>query len=272
MHQKPYSIAKTGMLLCKCKDRSIDNFDLQKIKYWLEENHPNTIIGSLEALCYKPKEIRSFIKKNGLKKIIFAACRDYEEFFNEIANKENLKHNDVKNFDIIGQFLPFDMREEGIEKAKILLSSIIQKINVLPEMQEDNTYPTVLPKKGKISRRSFLKSLKVLRYKTVPQIKHDLCSGHDGCDFCIKICPERALLRGGKKVQINYSKCVSCGICVFSCHREAIIFPPFSQVTLDETVRALATANPGFLEPRILLFTCVQMSGIFSEPAFNVRA
>ncbi len=47
------------------------------------------------------------------------------------------------------------------------------------------------------------------------------CCCDGACTGCVEACPTGALTRG-KKVEIDYDKCLACGACVSACKHEAI--------------------------------------------------
>ena len=47
------------------------------------------------------------------------------------------------------------------------------------------------------------------------------CGCNCGCHGCVENCPVGAIKRG-KKVEVDNSKCISCGMCVSSCLYGAI--------------------------------------------------
>jgi len=70
-----------------------------------------------------------------------------------------------------------------------------------------------------------------------------------------------------RKLQIDASKCESCAICAVACPRQAISFPLYSLTQIDEEMRSLISANSGFLQPRIILFTCSGGVSLLNELA-----
>jgi len=52
-----------------------------------------------------------------------------------------------------------------------------------------------------------------------PMLNEAKCTN---CLFCWIWCPEPAILRGPKKVAIDYSYCKGCGICAVECPVKAI--------------------------------------------------
>lgn len=52
------------------------------------------------------------------------------------------------------------------------------------------------------------------RVKTKPVINHEKCNM---CLFCWIFCPDAAIVRGEKSVDVDYEHCKGCGICATEC-------------------------------------------------------
>jgi len=258
---------KMGVLLCRCEEEIAQKVDLTKISNWLMEKHQTIIVKTAHALCKKPDEIGSFIVRNDLTHVIVGACKRYEKLFDDAAKKANLKPFRTKTVGLLEQCFIVRLEEHAEEKAKILLSAAISHQKQSTEIPSENLRFSTTPLHEKMDRRSFLTFPLKLRAKAIPTITHDLCMTMQGCNLCINACPKQAITEQKRKLQIDVSKCESCGICAATCPREAIFFPLYSLTQIDEEMRSLISANLGFFEPRILLFTCSGGVSLLSKMA-----
>ena len=258
---------KIGVLLCKCEGEIANKIDLTTLSDWLNEKYPLIIVKTCNALCKKPNEIGTFIKHSNTANVIIGACSKYQDLFEENATKAKMKPFCLRTVSLLQHCALIHSPEEFTEKAKIILLAAVSREKMFEGVSAANLKRTRAQSDRKMDRRSFLTFPIKSRLQIIPTIDMAHCVGLRGCNLCIEVCPKQAVSRQQQKIQIDTTKCEGCGICMVTCPVRAILFPTPALSQIDEQIHILVSANPVFLKPRIILFTCTERASLLEELA-----
>jgi len=258
-----------GVILCKCEGEISNKIDLIKVSNLLNEKYPSIIINSYNALCKKPNKIDTFIKHNNTKNVIIGACSKYRKLFEDIATKAKMKPFCLRTVNLLQQCAIIPSDEVATEKAKIILLAAVSREKKFKGVPNKNLKRTKTRPGRKMDRRSFLTFPIKSRLQIIPTIDMARCVGLRGCNLCFETCPNQAISKQSEKIQIDSSKCEGCGICMVTCPVRAIVYPTPVLSQIDEQIHILVSANPEFLKPRIILFTCTESASLLDELAYK---
>ncbi|GBD09356.1 Electron transport complex subunit RsxB [Candidatus Thermoflexus japonica] len=95
-----------------------------------------------------------------------------------------------------------------------------------------------------------------LFYEGVPGVERERCAAEQGCQVCQRVCPYGAWRWVDGYPELDKETCQTCGLCVVSCPRGAIVNPRWTPEQLEGEIQTLLDPRIGDLRPRGLVFQC----------------
>ncbi|MHA2219601.1 MAG: hydrogenase iron-sulfur subunit, partial [Candidatus Hodarchaeales archaeon] len=206
-------------------------------------------------------------RDNEVSNVIIGACSKYKELFEDTSTKTKMKPFCLETLNLLQKCALILSPVDATEKVKIILLAAISRAKKFEGVSVENLKRTRTRVDRKMDRRSFLTFPIKSHLQIIPTINRTRCVGLRGCDLCIKVCPKQAVSKQQQKIQIDISKCEGCGICMVTCPDKVISFPTPALSQIDEQIHLLASANPAFLKPRIIVFLCNESYSLLKELA-----
>ncbi|MFQ5811707.1 MAG: 4Fe-4S binding protein [Anaerolineae bacterium] len=237
-------LLNTTVLICEDID-----LDRQGVSQGLQEAVQGVNVHVVPNLCDRPEQISKLAGASGAPRLVLALCHgEYAE--GEVQTQARKAGLDALGVEIVD--LRVVQGPQATGKAKMLLAAAVARARAFPGSQPENAKPY---RPAKVDRRSLLK-FSLLTYRAVPSILESQCAADHGCKICVQICPQGALQGSDGKVQLDKTKCVSCGLCTTACPRGAISNPALTPGQLEAQIRTLLAPAIGAIKPRGILFAC----------------
>lgn len=230
---------RVGVFICRCGGQIDLSIDTERLASSAHEEQDVVSTHTLPYLCHPSgmDEIAERIKKEGLDRVVIAACspRLYLQSFQETIEGAGLNRLMIDMANIREQvaWVHFRDKEAATKKAEDMVGMAIAKVrNQLPD-----------------------------EHGNVSVVNKSRCVG---CGVCESVCNVNAITlapdpayNDKRKATVNPKACVGCGACVSACPTAAMDQTFFSnRQILAQIERSLANKDEESAFPHILVFSC----------------
>ena len=268
-----------GVILCRCRGRLAQRFDLGALKNYLSEIEGVAYVDVEDDLCRDPDPL----KRRRSKGLVIAGCstRKHIDFFKDILERTKIPFFLCEFVDLLGALDPDPASsEKNTELTRLIIKAHIEKMQAAFEMAL-SVKPTGVKEvmgagKEKVTRRGFLRlplmAAKIIsHYEEIPLFDEKRCiAAQSPCRECIRRCPFEALEIRNGKIHVLEDKCEKCGLCATLCPVDAVQMSAFSALQALRLVDALADCNFS-VDHRSLILTCDKGREKMSEDPAKFR-
>ncbi len=246
----------TLVLLCEDLVASPGGLNLGLLEARLRRRVGNVSIRIASDLCRRPAAIGDCLEEGDASRLVLGWCSySYSKF--EVQGQMRRAGLDPLGVQVVPLAGTTAGEKPGIpseRRAALLLRAAIERARAFRPSRPENSRAVLLALDQPVSRRSLL-TLPPVFYEAAPTINGEACTAADGCDQCVRTCPNDALRKDGASILVDRSRCRTCGVCVEACPQRAVELPGWSAEEIEAQVFALlegATA-PGSTE---VAFVC----------------
>ncbi|MDW7986571.1 MAG: 4Fe-4S binding protein [Nitrososphaerota archaeon] len=230
-----------GLFICKC-DVDVKTIDYYKLEHYLKNLEPTVRVFFIRELCKNPSTIRDYVKSFNLDSILVVGCFLYKDLMIDEVEGIGLNPLQVEvipHRELFTNFLK-DSRDIATMKLATMIYSSIEKLKLIELVRQ--VKPRRVRSHSRLSRRSLLRAIPqfLTVYEPTPIVYREKCIGTIACNFCINVCPKRALssLNDGN-LKIDNEVCSLCGICTSVCPTGAIQIPNATDEQIEAQVKKI---------------------------------
>lgn len=234
--------------------------DVAALREWLETTEAAVQAHVVQDLVRQPGQIARLIAESGARHLVLVPTPGELSIAEAQtqARKAGLDPLGIVVLDLGPHALLASAPAVATERARLLLGAAIARARAFPGSGPEHLKPSL---SVSVSRRALF-SLAVHEYRPVPAAVPALCAADRGCRRCLDACPQDALRLRNRQVELNKTRCESCGLCQTACPTGAMAFPTQSSAELEAEIGALLGPTTADLAPRGILFVCRQSAPV----------
>ncbi len=187
-----------GVILCRCRGRLAQRFDLGALKNYLSEIEGVAYVDVEDDLCRDPDPL----KRRRSKGLVIAGCstKKYIDFFKDTLERTKIPFFLCEFVDLLGALDPDPPSpEKTTELARLIIKAHIEKMHAAFEMalrvKPTGVKEVMGARKEKVTRRGFLRfplmaAKMISHYEEIPLFDEKRCiAAQSPCRECIRLCP-----------------------------------------------------------------------------------
>lgn len=235
---------RTAILVCG--DLSLD---LKALQERVASVFPEGVFQKLPRLCKRPGALGDFLRRHPAHHVVLGLCHPPS---NLGALQTEARKAGVDPLGMEIRVLPSGSEKTAIDHAALLLIAAAARAQRYPGSRPQQIRPHF---SRELDRRALL-HLSWLFYEGVPWVDRERCAAEQGCRVCQRVCPYEAWRWTDGWPELDKESCQTCGLCLVSCPRGAIVNPRWTPEQLEAEIRTLLDPRIGDLSLRGLVFYC----------------
>ncbi|MBI4506612.1 MAG: 4Fe-4S binding protein [Chloroflexi bacterium] len=228
--------------------------DLPALQGWIEATLPNVAVAVVPDPAARPAALPGHIAASRAARVVLGldtGVYPVAEVQTQVR-KAGLDPLGVAVLDLGAPAALAFPRPIATARARALIAGAVARARAFPGTRPEHVKTAV---SVAVSRRALF-TLAVHEQHVVPAIRAARCVADRGCRICIDVCPRQALRLKDRRIEVDKTRCESCGMCAHACPTEAVELPGLAAAELEAQVAALLAPAAKDLAPRGILLAC----------------